>query len=154
MNLANQKRIAAEVLKCGVNRVWIDPNRMDEVVDAITRNDIRVLITLGAIKAKQKKGISRGRINYKYMQKKKGKRKGHGSRKGAKYARNPRKERWISTIRPIRQQLRVWRDEGRIDRRTYRRLYLQAKGGVFRSKAHLEAHVRATGELKEAEENV
>ena len=28
MNLRNQRRIAAEVLKCGENRVWIDPDEI------------------------------------------------------------------------------------------------------------------------------
>ena len=28
MDLKNQRRIAGELLDCGVNRVWIDPDRM------------------------------------------------------------------------------------------------------------------------------
>lgn len=149
MNLRNQRRIAAELLKCGVNRVWIDPNRAEDASDAITRSDVRTLIDSGAIAARQKKGVSRGRAKYNIEQRRKGRQSGHGSRRGRKGARKPKKERWIQTIRPIRKRLKELRDEGRIDSSTYRRYYLQAKGGVFKSRPHLESHMRAEGVLKE-----
>ena len=31
MNLTTQKRLAASILKVGLNRVWIDPEMMEEV---------------------------------------------------------------------------------------------------------------------------
>ncbi|MCJ2669515.1 MAG: 50S ribosomal protein L19e [Candidatus Thermoplasmatota archaeon] len=151
MNLKNQRRMAASLLKCGVNRVWIDPLRMEDVADAITRTDIRIQIDAGAIKAKQKIGISRGRTRYYRDQRKKGRGRGQGSRKGTSKARKPKKERWIQTIRPIRERLRELRDEGKIEVSTYRKFYLQAKGGVFKSKSHLETHLRSGGYLKEDE---
>ena len=40
MNLTTQKRLAASILKVGLNRVWIDPERMEEVSMAITRERI------------------------------------------------------------------------------------------------------------------
>ncbi|MFQ6054756.1 MAG: 50S ribosomal protein L19e, partial [Methanosarcinales archaeon] len=58
-NLSNQKKIAAHILKVGVNRVWMDPDASDEIVMAIRREDIKGLIEKGVIKAKQKKGVSR-----------------------------------------------------------------------------------------------
>ena len=33
MDLKNQKRMAAEILKCGESRVWIDPNRIEDAAD-------------------------------------------------------------------------------------------------------------------------
>lgn len=149
MDLKNQRRIAAQMLKCGESRVWIDPNRTEDVADAITRSDVRTLISSGTIAAKQKRGVSRGRANYLIAQKRKGRRTGQGSRKGRKHARKPSKERWQQTIRPIRQRLKELRDEGVIDTRTYRRYYLRAKGGVFKSRPHLDSHLRAEGILKE-----
>jgi large subunit ribosomal protein L19e len=130
MNLKNQRRMAASLLKCGENRVWIDPLRMEDVADAITRSDIKIQIDAGAIKAKQKRGVSRGRTRYNKGQRKKGRGRGQGSRKGTSKARKPKKERWIQTIRPIRERLREFRDEGKIDVATYRKFYRQAKGGV------------------------
>ncbi|HEX9909079.1 MAG TPA: 50S ribosomal protein L19e [Thermoplasmata archaeon] len=149
MNLTNQRRMAAELLKCGENRVWINPNRIEDVADAITRSDVRTLIYSGTISANQKRGVSRGRTNYIRGQKAKGRRSGHGSRRGRKGARKPGKEKWIQTIRPIRRRLKELRDEGKIDTATYRMYYMKAKGGVFKSRPHLEAHLRTEGILKE-----
>jgi large subunit ribosomal protein L19e len=149
MDLKNQKRVAAEILKCGGTRVWIDPNRLEDASDAITRADIRTLIASGTIAAKQKKGVSRGRANYAKAQKKKGRRRGQGSRKGKKHARKRSKETWMQAIRPIRKRLKELRDEKKIDTATYRRYYLKAKGGVFKSRPHLDSHLRTEGILKE-----
>ena len=148
MNLKYQRRMAADMLKCGVNRVWIHPNHIEDVAEAVTREDMKALIHSRVIQKKQKKGISKARTRYIAAQKKKGKRKGHGSRKGAKNARMPKKRRWISTIRPIRKMLKELRDAGTISRKDYRRLYLLAKGGTFKSKSHLEHHMKAQGFLE------
>ncbi len=149
MDLKNQKRVAAELLKCGRSRVWIDPNKTEDIADAITRSDVRTLINSGTIAAKQKKGVSRARANHLKEQKRKGRRTGHGSRRGKKHARKPSKEMWMQTIRPIRRRLKELRDGGVIDTRTYRKYYLRAKGGMFKSKPHLESHLKTEGVLKE-----
>jgi len=148
-DLRNQRRISSTILKCGKNRVWMDSDRTDEIAKAVTRGDIRILINGGAIKSKQIQGISRGRKKFNQKQKDKGRRKGHGSRKGAKYARLPRKERWIRTIRPIRIYLRQLREDKTIDKSVYRKYYRKAKGGEFRSKHHLRTRMTSDGFLKE-----
>ena len=148
-DLRNQRRMASSILKCGENRVWMDSDRTDEIAKAVTRGDIRILINGGAIKSKQIQGISRGRKKFNQKQKDKGRRKGHGSRKGAKYARLPRKERWIKTIRPIRTYLRQLRDDKSIEKNVYRKYYRKAKGGEFRSKHHLRTRMTSDGFLKE-----
>jgi len=151
-DLRNQRRMAASILKCGLHRVWMDSDRIDEIAKAVTRTDIKILINGRAIKSKQIQGISRGRKKFNQKQKEKGRRKGHGSRKGAKYARLPRKERWIRTIRPIRTYLRQLRDDKSIDKSIYRKYYRKAKGGEFRSKHHLKARLTSDGFLKEAKQ--
>ena len=151
MDLKNQKRMAAEILKCGVNRVWIDPSRMEEAGNCITRADIRSAIDSGIIKAKPKNGTSYGRIRHAAAQKAKGKRKGPGSRKGTDNARVPSKRRWISTIRPIRAELKQLRDEGKITPSVYRMYYRKAKGGVYKSRRNLRMHMINAGYLKEDE---
>ena len=148
MDLKNQRRMAAEILGCGKGRVWIDPHRIEDVADAITRADVRTAIYSGTIKALPKQGISRGRTRYAQGQKKKGRRRGPGSRKGATGARNPRKRRWIQTIRPMRDTLRGLRDEEKISRSIYREFYLKAKGGMFKNRNHLISHLKAEGHLK------
>lgn len=75
-------------------------------------------------------------------QKKKGKRKGRGSVKGAKKARNPKKQEWMTTIRALRKDLKEMRDANEIDATTYRKLYKMAKGGAFRSKSYMKTYAR------------
>jgi len=148
-DLRNQRRMASTILKCGENRVWMDADRTDEIAKAVTRRDIKLLINGGAIKSRQIKGISSGRKRFFRKQKEKGRRRGHGSRKGAKYARLPRKQRWIRTIRPIRKYLRQLRDDKKIDKTAYRKYYRKAKGGEFRSKHHLKTHLISDKIIKE-----
>ncbi|MHC1587692.1 MAG: 50S ribosomal protein L19e domain-containing protein, partial [Candidatus Syntropharchaeia archaeon] len=60
-DLSNQRRLAADILGVGIKRVWLNPELVEEIAAALTREDIRGLIESGAIKRKQKKGVSRGR---------------------------------------------------------------------------------------------
>lgn len=148
MKLDKKKRLAADILGVGVNRVWIDPTRAVDISSAITRDDIKGLIKQGAISVKPEIGISRGRMRSRSLKRKAGRRGGPGTRKGASGARTPRKTSWIKTVRPLRAKLRQLRKDGVVGRGEYRRLYLMVKGGAFRSKAHLEAHLKEKGVLK------
>ena len=148
-DLKNQKRLAASVMRVGASRVRIDPDRGDEVATAVTRADVRKLVDGGVITAVQKTGVSRGRGRKLDQQKAKGRRTGPCSRKGAANARRPRKENWIMRIRAIRDELRVLREKGAIDASVYRDYYVRAKGGQFRSRAHLKSHMRTEGALSE-----
>ncbi len=143
MDLTNQRRMAAVILKCGENRVYLNPNNLEDISEAVTRGDIRRLVNEGVIKARQVQGISTGRKKARMAQKLSGKRKGHGSRKGSKYARFPKKRRWINTIRPIRRTLKEYRDGGNISSETYRQYYRHAGGGLFRSVSHMKSHMNA-----------
>ncbi len=142
MDVSFQKNLAAKILKCGVSRIYIDPKALDDVSEAITRDDVRNLIKRGLIKKLPKKGNSRSRIRKNMAQKKKGLRNGQGSRKGTKYARLPRKRRWVKTIRAIRRELRNLKKDGKIDKKTYRKYYRYAKGGMFKNRAHLLIHLK------------
>jgi large subunit ribosomal protein L19e len=137
----NQKRIAAEVLNVGVSRVWLDPEKITDVANAITREDIRGLIEEGTIKARQAHGISRGRARGNDIKRKKGHRTGQGSRKGAKNALTPKKHRWMLKIRAQRRTLRGLRDDNTLDRTTYRRMYRKAKGGQYRTVSVLRSQI-------------
>jgi len=141
MNVSAQRRIAAQIFKCGVNRVWVDPAHLDDVSMAITRDDIRQLIINGIIKKRYKRGISRARANELHYRKLRGEARGIGSRKGAKSARMGKKRFWINRIRPLRREIKKLRDRKLIDNATYRTLYLQCKGNQFHSVAHLLRHI-------------
>lgn len=141
MNLRSQKRLASNILKIGENRVWIDPDRLEDVEEAVTRDEIRRLIKEGTIKAKPQKGISRGRTRISDEKRKKGRRKGFGSRTGKITANVSRKEAWINHIRAIRAHLKHLRLRRVIQKDVYRRLYILAKGGIFRDINHLERYI-------------
>ncbi len=140
-DLANQRRLAAEVMSIGVNRVWLDPEASKDIAAALTREDIRKLIEEGKVGKREIKGISRGRARELHEARAYGHRKGHGSRNGAKGARRPKKEQWMKKIRALRKRLRELKDNNAIDVPTYRKLYRKAKGGEYRSRAHLDAHI-------------
>ncbi|KCZ73290.1 ribosomal protein L19E [Candidatus Methanoperedens nitroreducens] len=140
-DLSNQKRLAAEVMDIGVHRVWLDPEASKDIAAALTREDIHRLIEEDKIGKRPIIGISRVRARRLNEARAYGHRKGHGSRNGAKGARRPRKEQWMKRIRALRKQLRELRENNTIDVSTYRRLYAKAKGGEFRSRAHLKSHV-------------
>lgn len=148
-DLANQKRIASKVLGIGVHRVWIDPEASEQVAVAITRADIRKLIAEDVIKARAIIGVSRGRARERDEKRRYGHRKGQGKRKGAKYARTPKKESWMKKIRALRSRLKELRADGTLDKTNYCRLYRKAKGGEFRSRAHLNSVLKTTNLLKE-----
>ncbi len=149
-DFTTQRRLAASVLNVGESRVWInpDPDEAGDIADAITRADIRNQIEAGNIKAKPKKGNSRARFRARQAKRAYGHRKGPGHRKGAKGARTPRKEQWISKIRALRRRLQELKEGGMIDRHTYRMLYRKASGGEYRSRAHLNAYVKAKGLMR------
>ncbi|RLI88056.1 MAG: 50S ribosomal protein L19e [Candidatus Altiarchaeales archaeon] len=140
MNLTTQKRLAAEILNVGINRVWIDPERIEDVSKAITRDDIKYYIANGAIASREKVGISRGRFKERLAQKEKGRRKGYGRRSGKKGARTPKKEAWMKKVRALRDELRKMKNEKKIDESMYRKFYRQIKGNLFHSRRHLREH--------------
>lgn len=142
MNLTLQRRLASEVLKCGKGRIWFNPEMLEDIATASTKEDIRELVERGAIKKKPVKGVCRARINLKRLKKARGRMRGHGSRKGKKNARMPSKRLWILRIRALRRRLKELKKSGQIDTRTYRVLYRKAKGGEFRSVAHLNAVIK------------
>lgn len=144
-NLSIQKKLAAKVLGVGVSRVRINPERVEDVEAALRREDIRRLVREGAIRAKPARRNSRGRWRVRHEKRKKGHRRGPGKRKGAKDARVKRKRVWVMTIRKIRRYLRWLRDNEVIDGRTYRKFYMLAKGGTYRSLSELKRHLTEIG---------
>ena len=143
-----QKQMASRILKCGKNRVWLDPSRINEISESITAQDIRKLIKDDVIKATQKKGISNYRKKKIALQKSKGRRKGKGSRKGKIGTRVKRKTLWIKKIRIIRVQLKELRDNEKITKPNYRKIYKMSKSGFFRSKSHLMIYLERNEFLK------
>ena len=143
MSLKIQKRLASKILNAGVNSVWIDPERTDDVEGVITRAEIRKLVHQWIVCTRAEKGISRSRARLLHDKKKRGLKKGVGSKTGHATARMPRKKSWEIRIRAIRTHLRDLKARRIILQGSYRRLYLMAKGGAFPSLSHVEQYIEA-----------
>jgi len=72
MSLKLQKRLAASVKKCGVNRIWLDPNEVSEISMANSRQNIRKLVKDGFVIRKPQVIHSRSRVQRYLEAKKKG----------------------------------------------------------------------------------
>ncbi|WP_435078247.1 50S ribosomal protein L19e [Halococcus sp. AFM35] len=138
-DLSAQRRLAADVLDVGENRVWFDPEEQGEIAEAITREDIRELVTEGTIDEKDAKSNSRGRARERNEKRAAGHRKGPGTRKGTAGARQNSKDAWVSRIRAQRRRLKELRDDDTLNRTQYRTLYDKAGGGEFESVDRLES---------------
>ena len=143
-DLKAQKRLAADVLGVGKNRVRFDPEAQGEIADAITRDDVRELVEDGVIEAETTQGNSRGRARERNEKRAYGHRSGHGSRKGPSGGRTDGSEEWQSRIRAQRRTLRELRDDDEITRSQYRELYDMASGGEFDSVRDLRRYVEDT----------
>jgi large subunit ribosomal protein L19e len=143
MSLKSQRRLAAEIMKVGETRVWIDPERIDYVEAAITREEVRKLIHEKVVKRLPAKGVSRGRARLLAQKRKKGLRRGPGGKSGPARSKISKKQAWMNTIRPIRRRLRDLKETRAITQSTYRKLYDMSESGVFESKADLERYIKA-----------
>jgi len=142
-NLVSQRRLAAQILKVGQNRVWINPERMDDVEGAITREEIKKLIHEKTITSLPEQGVSRSRAKTIQEKKRKGRRKGPGSHGGSGFAKISRKEVWMSKIRSLRKRLRELKASRVITEKTYSQYYRMAGSGRFESVADLERYLKA-----------
>ncbi len=142
MSLKSQRRLAAEILKVGQNRIRIDPQKIDEVEVAITREEIKRLIHEKIIQPIPEKGISRSRAHILHKKKKKGLRKGPGSRSKTRVTD---KKIWMKKIRALRRRLRELKEKRVITQNTYRQFYEMAGSGAFESIAELERHIKSKG---------
>ncbi len=142
-NLTSQRRLAAQIMKVGQNRVWIDPERINDVEGAITREEIRKLIHEKVITSLQEVGVSRGRAETIQAKKKQGRRRGQGSFTGSSRAKITKKDAWMIKIRAMRRRLRELKANRTITEKTYSQFYRMAGSGRFDSVADLERNLKA-----------
>ena len=141
MQLNVQRRLASQVLKVSPQRVRFDPAQLNDIKEAITKADIRGLASHGVITPIPVQGVSRARARHIKSQKRKGLRKGPGSRKGGVHARLPKKKAWMGHVRIQRRFLQELKTKKYIDIPTFHDLYYKTKGGYFRSKRHIKLYL-------------
>ncbi len=149
VNLKAKKRLAARVTGVGVHRIKFDSDHLDDIADAITRENIRSLITANTIKIDSFTGTSRGRAQTKKNQKNK---RGttQGSKQGRKGAREGKKEVYVAKIRSLRRLLKIAKDRKDLTNPEFWLLYKKVGGNTVRNKAHLRTLME---EIKEKRKN-
>ncbi len=127
MNLLSKKRLAAKTLGVGAGRIIFDTNRIDEVKEAITKQDIRDLNSSGAIKIREVTG--RRRVEKSQSRRRMGKiRKKIVSRKGE----------YVIITRKLRLYVKNLKDQGKITDEKYKEMRSKIKMKMFKSKRHFK----------------
>ena len=136
VNLKAKKRLAARVTGVGVHRIKFDTDHLDDIADAITRENIRSLITANTIKIKSFTGTSRGRAHEKKAQRNK---RGttQGSKQGTKGARVGKKTVYVAKVHALRRLLKIAKDRKDLTNPEFWTLYKKVGGNTVRNKAHL-----------------
>ena len=136
VNLRTKKLLVSRITGVGLKRIKFDSDHLDDVADAITRENVRSLVTANTIKIKGFTGTSRGRARLKKFQKSKRGTK-QGSKKGRKGARVGKKRVYVTKVRSLRWRLKVAKDRKEITNKDFWELYKKIGGNTVRNIAHL-----------------
>ncbi|MAE49864.1 hypothetical protein CMI48_03485 [Candidatus Pacearchaeota archaeon] len=131
MNLEKKKILAAKTLNVGKARIRFNTARLEEVKEAITKQDIRDLHQSGAISIKEVSGR-------KTIVKRKTRRRVGSIKKKVK----TRKKDYMALVRKLRAHLRGALRQGKIDREQHIKLRKQTKAKTFRSLSNLKEHMQ------------
>ncbi|MFH1365361.1 MAG: 50S ribosomal protein L19e [archaeon] len=134
MDLGKKRALAARTLKVGKERIFFVPSRLDEVKEAMTKQDIRDLHKEKAILIRDIKG-RRIKIRKK-------KKKGDGNKK--KNIKNKKKTYMILT-RKLRKDLGNLKSQGKISKEESKEIRKRIRNKAYRSKAHFRLQL---GEIK------
>jgi large subunit ribosomal protein L19e len=134
------RRLAADILGIGQNKVRISQEGVKEAEKAMTRSDVRELIKKGVITKIRPLGRRK---------KERRSRRGEGSRRGTAKTRQGDKEVWMTKVRSQRAFLRQLLADGALPKENKRVIYMRIKSGLFRSKRAFLAYLKENGITKQ-----
>ena len=128
MNLLKKKELAARTLNVGKDRIVFNIQRLDEIKEAITKQDIKDLFSSKAIVIKE---ISGRKVRHK-------KRRRAGSIK-----KRPAhsKRIYIILTRKLRKHLSVLKRKGQIKKEKFIKLRQEIRASAFKSLAQLKDRI-------------
>ena len=133
MDLSKKKKLTKRTLNVGEDRIVFLESRLEEIKDAITKQDIRDLVKSGAIVIKERKGRKK-------VQRKRSRSTGNIRRKAKK-----KKREYIILTRKLRRYLESQVSEGKPLKEHLTDIRKKIRNRVFRSLAHLKEYI---GEIK------
>ncbi len=140
MTATTVKRLAADILGVGVNKIRLDKDNLAKVEEALTRADVRNLLDEGTVYALPPRAGHRTKPKP---------RKRRGSRKGQKKAREGGKSAWMARVRSQRKYLVELLKGGELPKEHKHPVYMKIKGGAFRGKSAMKAYLTENKMLKE-----
>jgi len=133
MNLNKKKSLAIRTLKVGKERIVFLKPRLDEIKEAITKQDIRDLQKEGAIVIKEIKG------------KKKVEKKNNRSVGNIRKKVNRRKQDYVIMTRKLRKYVVEMKKQGKLSQEDVVDIRKKIRNKAFRSKAHLKEYIGGLG---------
>ncbi|MDP4039632.1 MAG: 50S ribosomal protein L19e [Candidatus Pacearchaeota archaeon] len=139
MKLDKKKDLAVRTLNVGRARILFNTSRLDEIKEAITKQDIRDLLKSKAIMIKEITGKRKQTKN---------KRRRAGS---IKKKVNTRKRDYMIITRKLRAYIFELKKHGTINPEEYWKLRKEIRARQFKSKAHMKERIQ--GIISERENN-
>jgi large subunit ribosomal protein L19e len=133
MDLGKKRNLAARTLKVGKERIFFVPSRLDEIKEAMTKQDIRDLHREKAILVKEIKGRK--------IKIKKRTKKGDGSKK--KNIKN-KKKTYMALTRKLRKYLKDLKSQKKISKEESKSMRKKIRSKTYKSKAHLKLQIGET----------
>ncbi|MCH7568260.1 MAG: hypothetical protein IIA87_02460 [Nanoarchaeota archaeon] len=130
MKLNNKKELAVRTLGIGKDRILFNKERLEEIKEAITKQDIRDLVKDKAIIIKEIKGS-----------KKRKKRKTRRRKGSIKKKVKTRKRDYMIITRKLRAYALELKKRGALGLEEYRKIRKEIRAKEFRSKAHMKESI-------------
>jgi len=130
MNLRAKKQLAAKALNVGKERIIFVNERIEEIKEAITKQDIRDLHKDKAIMIREIKGRK--------SNPKKRKKRSIGN---VRVKVNVRKKNYVILTRKLRRHLAELKKQGKIENKELKELRKKIRNKSFKSKAHLKDYI-------------